>query len=305
MGFTQSLVTLGKRGMFTLKKNSPAIMTGGAIIFGIGSLVATWLAARRHDEALKESKQIIETAKSVPISETYTEKDQKHDIVLGYVKGASAIVKLYGPAVLMGGFSIACILGSHKILSRRNAGLVAANTILAKEFKDYRDKVIEKYGKDEDLNLKIGDKIEKITETVRDETGAEKTVEREVLKKNYENGTFDRCFDEANPNWKKDPQYNFTFLTQIRQDLQNRLEADGYLLLNDVYSALGYPKTQAGFEYGWLWRKGDKPTVFVDFGIFDTTDERVRSFINGGERSVWLTFNCDKLIWSKTSFQEV
>lgn len=305
MGFKDSLVTLGKRGMFTLKKNSPAIMTGGAILFGIGSLVATWVAARRHDKALEEPKEIIETAKSVPISETYTEKDRKHDIVLGYVKGAKEIVKLYGPAVLMGGFSIACILGSHKVLSRRNAGLVAANTILAKEFKDYRDNVIEKYGKEEDLRLKLADKMEKISETVTDENGEEKTVEREVPKKNYENRTFDRCFDELNPNWKKDAQYNFTFLTNIRQDLQNRLEADGYLFLNDVYDALGFPKTQAGFEYGWLWNRENKPTVFVDFGIFNIDDEKTRSFLNGQERSIWLTFNCDKFVWSKTNFQEV
>lgn len=305
MGFRDSLVTLGRRGMFALKKNSPAIMTGGAILFGVGSLVLTWVAARKHDKALEEPKEIIATAKSTPISETYTKEDQKHDVVLGYVKGAKEIVKLYGPAVLMGGFSIACILGSHRVLTKRNTGLVAANTILAKEFRDYRDKVVEKYGRDEDLKLKLADKIEKITETVTDENGEEKTVEREVPKKNYENGTFDRCFDESNPNWKKDPQYNFTFLTQIRQDLQNRLEADGYLFLNDVYEALGYPKTQAGFEYGWLWSREDKPLSFVDFGIFDTGDERIRSFLNGSERSVWLAFNCDKFVWSKTSFREV
>lgn len=304
MGVKDSLITFGKRALFTVKRKSPELMTAGAILFGIGTVIFTWKAARAHDKALEEPKKIIATAKSMELTETYTKKEQQHDILVGYVKGAREIVKLYGPAALMGGFSIACVLGSHKVLSRRNAGLVAANGILAKEFKDYRDKVIEKYGLDEDYRFKFGDKEEKVTETVKDENGEEKTVEKTKAKEGYENHTFDRCFDEGSREWRKDPQYNFDFIIRILRQMNDKLGAQGYLRLNDVYEALGFEKTQQGEEYGWIRKSRDDWDVYVSFGCFDEDKEFVRSFLNGTERNVWLSFNCQPLDWSKSMLKK-
>lgn len=304
MGVKDNLIAFGKRALFTVKRKSPELMTAGAILFGIGTVIFTWKAARAHDKALEEPKKIIATAKSMELTETYTKKEQQHDILVGYVNGAREIVKLYGPAALMGGFSIACVLGSHRVLSRRNAGLVAANGILAKEFKDYRDKVIEKYGLDEDYKFKFGDKEEKVTETVKDENGEEKTVEKTKAKEGYENHTFDRCFDESSLEWRKDPQYNFDFIIRILRQMNDKLGAQGYLRLNDVYEALGFEKTQQGEEYGWIRKSKDDWDVYVSFGCFDEDKEFVRSFLNGTERNVWLSFNCRPLDWSKSMLKK-
>lgn len=295
----------GKKLVFTAKKHSPELLTGGAIVFGIGTVVATWFAARNTDKALEEPKQIVKTAKEMPVSENYTEADRKHDIWLGYRKGAAQIVKLYGPAALMGASSIACVLGSHRILSNRNAGLIAANSILTKEFSEYRDKVIEKYGREEDYNLRFADKTETTETTVKDENGEEKTVTVEKPKEGYQLDTFSRCFDDTNPCWKRDAQYNAVFLKQMMSQMTDKLRADRVLCLNDVYETLGFDKTQAGFEYGWVCMPGHETEAYVDFGIYDMDKESVREFIYGHNNSVWLDFNCKKIIWNETPFRKV
>jgi len=306
MGFKESLITFGKKTLFNAKKYSPEIMAGGAIVLGIGTVVATWIAARKHDEVMAEPKKMIETAKSMELTETYTKKDRQHDIFLGYVKGAAAIVKLYGPAALMGSASIACGIGSYKVLAGRNAGLVAANTILGKEL-DARDNyILEKYGKEELDKMRLAGKTETVTETVTDENGEEKTVEKTVPVKDYDKNTLDRFFDEFCTRHTKDPIHNLMFLKSTQATMRMRLKADHVVFLNDVYEELGLPKTQAGYQYGWVYQPGETGLEeLVDFGLPLGDKEWENKMISGNEYSYLLHFNCKKIIWSETPFQEV
>lgn len=306
MGFKDSLITAGKKALFNVKKYSPEIMTGGAIVLGIGTVIATWIAARKHDEVMAEPKKMIETAKSMPLSETYTKKDQKHDIFLGYVKGAAAIVKLYGPAALMGSASIACGIGSYKVLAARNAGLVAVNGILGKELDSRDNYILEKYGQEELDKMRMTGKTETVTETVTDENGEEKTVEKTVPAKDYEKNTLDRFFDEFCLRHTKDPLHNIDFLKSALTHMNTKLKQDHVLFLNEVYEEIGLPKTQAGYQYGWVHRSGDTdPDSFVDFGIPLTDNDWVTKMERTGEYSYLLHFNCKKIVWSETPFQEV
>lgn len=294
-----------KAAVLKAKKYSPEIFTGAAILFGVGTVVATWFAARKTDKALEEPKKIIATAKSMTIDATYTEADQKHDILLGYKKGAIEIVKLYGPVVLMGASSIACLLNSHRILSNRNAGLIAVNGILTKEFREYRDKVIEKYGKEEDYKLRFGDKMELVEETIQDEDGKETTVVKERAKPGYDRNSFARCFDEASNSWKKDTLHNIDMLKRLQSQLNDELKAKRILTLNDVYELLGYRKTRAGFQYGWVYDPKNEHRTYVDFGLPFEDKEWVHQKVCEGQRNFWLDFNCSEIVWDKLPFEEV
>lgn len=298
-------ISTGARAIaFGMKKHSPEIFTGAAIIFGVGAVVATWIAARKTDKALEEPKTIIKTAKSMEIDEKYTKEDQKHDILLGYRKGAVEMIKLYGPAALMGATSIACVLMSHRILSNRNAGLIAANSILSKEFSDYRDKVIEKYGKEEDHLLRFGDKMQLVEKTTTDENGNETTVVTEKPKDDYADLTFARCFDEICPAFQKDTYYNLDFIKRKQSELNDKLKAQRVLTLNEVYEVFGFEKTQAGFYYGWVYDPRDEFKVLVDFGLPFEDREWLHRVVCEGQRSFWLDFNCKEIIWSKTPFRK-
>ena len=66
------------------------------------------------------------------------------------------------------------------------------------------------------------------------------------------------------------------------------------MFLNDVYDALGIPRSKAGQVVGWIYdEKNPNGDNFVDFGIYDLYKEGSRDFVNGYERTIWLDFNVD------------
>lgn len=104
-----------------------------------------------------------------------------------------------------------------------------------------------------------------------------------------------RFYDECSPNWSSNPEYNLMFLLSEQQFANEKLKARGHLLLNDVYEALGLPRTKAGAVVGWVYDpennvNGDN---FVDFGLHTTGDPK---FGNRYERAILLDFNVDGLI---------
>ena len=48
-----------------------------------------------------------------------------------------------------------------------------------------------------------------------------------------------KFFDEYNPNWEKDSEYNLMFLRAQQNYANDLLVKRGYLFLNDVYKMLG------------------------------------------------------------------
>lgn len=61
-----------------------------------------------------------------------------------------------------------------------------------------------------------------------------------------------RTFDELNPQWSIQKEYNRLFLKAQQAYMNDVLYARGTVLLNEVYSALGIPKTPYGALVGWL-----------------------------------------------------
>jgi hypothetical protein len=63
---------------------------------------------------------------------------------------------------------------------------------------------------------------------------------------------------------------------------------------------LGIPHSTAGAVVGWIYdpknpdHKGDN---HVDFGIYNIHIPANRDFVNGWERSIWLDFNVDGVIY--------
>lgn len=103
-----------------------------------------------------------------------------------------------------------------------------------------------------------------------------------------------RIFDDSCVGWTKVPEYNMCFLKEQQNYCNYLLKKKGHLFLNEVYDMLGIPRTVAGTKVGWVYDEdypiGDN---FVDFGIFDTNDERNSDFINGYRNTAILDFNVD------------
>ena len=70
-------------------------------------------------------------------------------------------------------------------------------------------------------------------------------------------------------------------------------------ILNEVYDALGFPRTKEGQIIGWLYDEND-PTLhnYIDFGIYDHMNANSEDFVNGYTRDILLDFNPDGNILS-------
>lgn len=282
---------------FKLKKHSPEILVvTGVTGVVVSSVMACKATTKAGDILAAHNKEMdkIHRASELKVAE-YTAEDVKKDTVIAYTQTAVKFIKLYGPSVILGATSIAFILGGHNMLRKRNVALAAAYTAVDKGFKEYRSRVVERFGEELDKELRYGIKAKEFVETTTDSKGKEKTVTKTVnVADPNEYSDYARVFDNGSYGWSKDAESNLIFLKQQQNWANEVLQSKGHLFLNEVYDMLNIPRTKAGQVVGWIYDE-DHPTGdnFVDFGIYNLNIEKARDFVNGYERSIVLDFNVD------------
>lgn len=296
---------------FKLKKHSPEILIGVGVVGVVTSTVMACKATTKLDSILAESKEKIDTIHNVsenpellPEGSEYTEEDAKKDLTITYAQTGLKVVKLYGPAIAVGALSLGCILTSHKILRTRNVAIAAAYATIDKSFKDYRGRVVERFGERIDKELKYNIKAQEIETTTVDENGKEKKVTTAVnvvdpsdisgYARFFEKYTVDKKGNSVqNPNWQSSNEYNLMFLKQTERYCNERLQSKGVLFLNEVYEALGLPRSQEGQIVGWVYdEKVPNGDNFVDFGLYKD-NLSYSDYVNGFESAILLDFNVD------------
>lgn len=286
-----------------VQKHSPEILAGVGVVGVVASGVMACKATLKLNDILDECKETRDKIKEVEenpeFEDRYSPEDAKKDLTVNYMQTSMKIAKLYAPAVLLGSASLGCLLASNDILRKRNAALSAAYMTVDKGFKEYRQRVAERFGEEVEKEIRYNIKAQEIETTVVNEDGSEAVVKEtvNVMDPNLYSD-YARFFDEASPYWQNDPEYNLMFLKAQQQYANDLLKSRGRLFLNEVYEMLGIDKTKAGQIVGWVYNKenpsGDN---FVDFGIYDMSKERVRAFVNGYEPNILLDFNVDGNIW--------
>lgn len=294
----------GRTGLL-LSKNSPEIF----MVLGVTGIIgAGFLACRatlKYEEVMQNGQhkldKIEECWEKVQDGEIalddYTENDHKKDLTVAYVQTTVDFVKLYGPAITLGIASIACIVGAHGIMRKRNVALMAAYKAIEEGFSAYRKRVVEEYGEEKDYMFKNGLRAEEVVEVEVGEDGKPHKVKKTKLVDDP-NGlsVYARFYDENCTQWSKEPEYNLVYLKGQQNYYNDMLKARGHVFLNEVYDALGIERTKAGQVVGWVIGEGDN---FIDFGIFDGDRQKARDFVNGYERSILLDFNVDGVIYDK------
>ena len=300
----EKMIRMYNNSKNVVEKHSPEILAGVGVVGVVASTIMACKATMKLNDILEESKEtrdkIREVESNPRYEEQYSHEDAKKDLTINYTQTGLKIAKLYAPAVILGSASLGCLLASNDILRKRNAALSAAYMTVDKSFKEYRQRVVDRFGEEVEKEIRYNIKAEEITSTVVAEDGSETTI-TETVKTMDPNlySDYAKFFDEASPYWQKDPEYNFMFLKSQQQYANDLLKARGRLFLNEVYEMLGIDKTKAGQIVGWVYNPenpiGDN---FVDFGIFDMSKERVRAFVNGYEPNILLDFNVDGDVWS-------
>lgn len=291
---------------FKFKKYSPEILVTAGVVGTVVSAVMACKATTKLSEILDETKTNVDAIhdcsedQELLESGKYTPEDAKKDLTIVYTQTAVKVAKLYAPAVALGALSITSILASNNILRKRNVALAAAYATVDKSFKEYRNRVIDRFGDAVDRELKYNIKAKKIEEVVTDEeTGKEKKVKKTVQVSGLdEYSEYARFFDDGCEGWVKDSEQNLMFLRAQQQYANDLLRSRGYLFLNEVYNMLGIQITKAGQVIGWVYDPDNADLQnWVDFGIYDIHKEKARDFVNGLERTILLDFNPDGNIW--------
>ena len=310
----RNAVETAKNGAaIALKKSSPDILIGlgigGVIVSTVLACAATLKTSNdlsEHNIKIEEiknnkergSKVIIDTDPASLNSDMsvieYTDELYKRDLTKAYFETAGIVIKNYSLAVLLCSASIAALIGSHKILYKRYAAASSALALVDGAFKDYRKRVQEDLGYDADQKYRYG------LETIEQEYIDEDTNKRAKKKVDVvdpdrvEYTGFARVFDSENMNWDKDASLNMFFLRNVENWANEVLKSKKHIFLNDVYRELGFEETPIGQIVGWTYNpecpNGDN---YVDFGLNDISNERVRAFMNGYENVVILDFNPD------------
>lgn len=296
----KSVNGVASKAVMKLKKHSPEILVVAGIAGTVVSAVLACKATTKVAEILDETKGTLDTIHEgmetgAINGQEYTTEDGKKDTVVVYAQTGMKLAKLYAPAIILGTLSITSILASNNILRKRNVALGAAYAAIDKSFKEYRGRVIERFGEQVDTELKYGIKAKEFEEIEVDpENGKEKKVKKTVMVADPNlQSDYAVYFDSKSRNYETNPDYNRMFLKAQQAFANDKLQTRGHLFLNEVLDDLDLPRTPAGQIVGWT---KDGPDGYVNFRIVEVERETEDG---RHEPALLLDFNVEGNIWEK------
>ena len=293
---TKTLRKSFKKAQLTVRKHSPEILMVAGVIGTVAGAVMACKETLELEDVLDECKQEkMELEEQYAMCEEYSEDALKKDKVKLTIKQAAKIVKLYAPSVIMEATSIGVIFASNDIMHKRNASMAAAYATLNSMYKRYRQNVIESYGEEVDKDMRFGVKHEKVTEI--DEDGNKVKIDARIV--DLDNtalaiSDYSRFFQSGCKGFDASSgRYNLLYLKGIQAMFNNKLIADGYVMLNDVYRELGFDTIPEGWSIGWVYDEanpiGDN---YIDFGLYEARNKNQRA-VNDWEPVILMDFNVD------------
>lgn len=217
----------------------------GGTILAVAASVGVVATAIETGRATTKAKHLLEVDEAL---RKYNEDEQgiveepptKKDIV-------QTCWKAYVPAVILGGGTIACILGSNALNKKQIASLTAGYMALGKAYQEYRQKVIENIGIEKEAEIQEQIKEEKLPEV------REKMEEEKLL-----------CYD---PISKRYFHASEAVLLEAFYSLNRDFALNGYASMNDLYNYLGLDYIPEGDLKGWCadYLAADWEYFWIDF----------------------------------------
>lgn len=267
------------------RQHAPALLTAAGVTGVVASGVLLVKQTLTVQPIIETHQKELVSIKSTELTPAFGENDRNRLVARRYADVSVRLAKHYAPAVTIGLVGLTCLLASHGILRKQNVALAAAYKAVEQNFMAYRERVAERFGEEEERNVYLG--LREI-EQENPETGE---IEKVTVVDPNAASPYAKFFDEFSTKWSKTAEYNLIFLRNQQAYWNQYLQSRGYVFLNDVYEALGIPRTQAGNIVGWVRNGGGDNEI--DFGIYDFHSPEARAFVNGHERSIRLDFNVD------------
>lgn len=298
-----TVVKTVSRGGLLAMKYSPQILMGAGVVGVVASTVMACRATLQIEAIMDEAEIKLEKAhkgRKDFDQETYPDSEYQKDLLRIYTNRAASVARLYAPAAVIGAVSVSAMIGSNVILTKRNAAIAAAYKVLDQSFKSYRERNIAAIGEEKEESMRHGMTETTTTEIVKGEDGKKKKVES-LSRECGLPSQYAVWFDRSSPEWQyDDPFSNLFHLQQTENFFNQNLHARGHVFLNEVYDAIGVPRTKAGQAVGWV-DSGDGDGQ-IDFGLKDPALRVGQvSYVDGvkvvDDQAMLLDFNVDGVIW--------
>lgn len=238
-----------------LGERSPVILTGLAI----GGVISTAVLMRK---ATLDAQKILDYP---DVNADY------HPDTATWQEQLKLTWKCYIPPATIVLLTIAAIITTHSIHTKRQLALASLFSVTDKAFKEYKDKVIEQIGDKKELAVR--DSIAK------DRLMAAPEVDEDVIRTPHGNT---KCFDAYTG------RYFYSDIEYIRRcenELNKTMLDDMSVTLNDIYYMWSLPAVRHGDELGWniangfiefrfsshLTNKGE-PCLVIDFSLAPVND---------------------------------
>lgn len=221
-----------KSAQLTLKRRSPEILTG----IGIAGMITTTVLAVK---ATPKAMMLIEEKKL----DLNTEDISRVEIV-------KTVWPCYVPSIVLGGMSIACLVGASSINFRRNAALTTAYAISETALKDYREKVIETIGEKKETAVR-----EALT---KDKLDNDPVDEKEVIITDQGDSL---CYDPLTGRYFRS---NIDKIKRALNELNNMILKNEHASLNDFYCEIGLGEIKNGDDIGWTIQKSGMTDIRFD-----------------------------------------
>lgn len=203
----------------SLKAHSPLILTG----IGVAGVVSTTILA------------VKATALAVEEIKLYENKEPYVTVKTNVREKIELTWPLYIPTIMMGSVTIACIIGANTINSKRQAALISAYSITETAFREYREKVVDQIGKNQEQ--KVQDGI------------AQDRINNDPVKEVLITGNGDvLCYDTYTGRYFES---NIETLRKAQNDINLQCIHEMNASQNDFYRKIGLPPISNGDEVGW------------------------------------------------------
>lgn len=239
-------------------KHSPELFFTAGVVGVVTSTVLACRATLKAGEVIEKHNQMLDeihhAAEVATKNNVYAIADIKRDTTLAYAKTIGKLTLLYLPSVIVGAGGIFCFGKSNGIRRDREMASAAVAASVGKAFADYRQRVTDKYGEEEEKKIRYNLKEETIETTQIDEkTGKEKTKKEKVFVSDGQGSMYARYITRSNPNYQNNDEFMRDWVELQARHLDDTLRArsERFLTLNEAYRAYDIPGCNDGIITGW------------------------------------------------------
>jgi len=259
--------------------SKPDIMVATGVVVGVASAALLAYNVAKYNQDLRD---LAEKRKDIIDS---TDQDDAESVQMAaeelrtvYIDMAKNVVTTYGPPVVTGAFAVYILLQGYGLLKERNNGLVAAVTLLQAGIQQYRQRVRDEVGAEDESRLFHNLATENIVTVVTGEDGKTLKVrsKENYIPEQYVPSMYAREFGPRNKTMFHPVRaINVKTLTGAEDHFSDKLKIDGVLILNKVYEFLDIPESPEGAVVGWVYDPLEDTRV--SFGLHNPVNSEKRN----------------------------